>query len=192
MVTVCHQAEKCRGLLLQHMGLAGVLLFVRYLVVWGNLAEATVAQHPLSHCRVPSIWYSREGKMKRKAFNPRNYFACTTLKLFYVCLSPPFFSPQQASLAKFTVSTRLPTEDQEHFWSAQRTRRETFHHHSEAQRTSWTYILVSKPWPCREQFCNLLDTDLCQGQMFCEGVRTLKGAEDTSLVLLFASGCVIQ
>lgn len=107
MVTVCHQAEKCRGLLLQHMGLAGVLLFVRYLVVWGNLAEATVAQHPLSHCRVPSIWYSREGKMKRKTFNSRNYFACTTLKLFYVCLSPPFFSPQQANLAKFTVSTRL-------------------------------------------------------------------------------------
>lgn len=107
IVTVCHQAEKCRGLLLQHMGLAGVLLFVRYLIVWGNLAEATVAQHPLSHCRVPSIWYSREGKMKRKAFSSRNYFACTTLKLFYVCLSPPFFSPQQTSLAKFTVSTRL-------------------------------------------------------------------------------------
>lgn len=53
--TVHHQAEKCRGLLLQHMCLAGVLLFVRYLVVGRNLSKAAVAQHPLPSRRVPPV-----------------------------------------------------------------------------------------------------------------------------------------
>lgn len=65
-VTAQHQAEKRRGLLLQHVCLAGVLLFFRYLVVQGNLAQATVTQHPLSNCWVPPIWYSKKTRRKQK------------------------------------------------------------------------------------------------------------------------------
>lgn len=94
-VTVHHQAEKCRGLLLQHMCLAGVLLFVRYLVVGGNLAKAAVAQHPLPNRGVPPLRNPEERGSKRKAFTPP---VSSTSKLSYAHWLPAFFSPWEVKI----------------------------------------------------------------------------------------------